>query len=95
MKKTFWQKTISVCLALLMIAALIPAQLVISASAADAVPYIYRYWDGVNVVSETKQCESYTSKWDIKLFERLVCHKQQRVDRKQIDRLWYGQSNSL
>lgn len=61
MKKTFWQKAISVCLALLMIPALIPAQLVISASAADAIPYIYRYWDGVNVVSETKQCESYTN----------------------------------
>ena len=35
MKGRFWKKTLSVCLALLMVAALVPAQLIASAGAAS------------------------------------------------------------
>ena len=60
MKGSFWRKTLSVCLALLMIAALIPAQLVISAGAVSNTAYIYRWWDSASqqVKSETRYAEA-------------------------------------
>ena len=63
MKGNLWRKTLSVCLALLMIAALIPAQLVISAGATSGVSYLSRSWDGSQVVTETKtaDCQDYNS----------------------------------
>ena len=45
MKRRFWKKTLSVCLALLMVAALVPAQLIASVGAATNTAYIYRWWD--------------------------------------------------
>lgn len=61
MKKRFWQKSLSVCLALLMTAALFPAQL-ISVSAESGVPYIDRHWDDdmEAVQSEIRYCTSYS-----------------------------------
>ena len=52
--------SLSVCLALLMVAALIPAQLVISAGAASNTAYIYRWWDSASqqVKSETGYAEA-------------------------------------
>ena len=60
MKGSFWRKTLSVCLALLMVAALIPAQLVISAGAASNTAYIYRWWDSDSqwVKSETRYVDA-------------------------------------
>ena len=55
MKRRFWKKTLSVCLALLMVAALVPAQLIASVGAATNTAYIYRWWD-----SESKQVKSET-----------------------------------
>ena len=56
MKGRFWKKTLSVCLALLMVAALVPAQLIASVGAATSnTAYIYRWWD-----SESKQVKSET-----------------------------------
>ena len=54
MKRKFWRKTLSVCLALLMVAALVPAQLIASVGAATGVTYLSRSWDGSQVVTETK-----------------------------------------
>ena len=57
MKGRFWRKTLSVCLALLMVAALVPAQLIASVGATTSnTAYIYRWWDsGSNQVkSETR-----------------------------------------
>ena len=46
MKGRFWRKTLSVCLALLMVAALVPAQLIASVGATTSnTAYIYRWWD--------------------------------------------------
>ena len=61
MKGRFWKKTLSVCLALLMIAALVPAQLIASVGAATGVSYLSRSWDGSQVVTETKtvDCQDY------------------------------------
>ncbi|GEM_PF-2766113 len=56
MKGRFWRKALSLCLALLMVAALVPAQLVISAGAESSVSFIYRWWDSATnqVKSETR-----------------------------------------
>ncbi|MBQ6336427.1 MAG: hypothetical protein IJI50_04260 [Ruminococcus sp.] len=61
MKGRFWKKTLSVCLALLMIAALIPSQLIASVGATSGVSYLSRSWDGSQVVTETKtvDCQDY------------------------------------
>ena len=63
MKGRFWRKTLSVCLALLMVAALIPSQLIISAGATSGVSYTSRSWNGSQVVTETKtaDCQDYNS----------------------------------
>lgn len=63
MKRRFWKKTLSVCLALLMVATLIPSQLIISAGAASGVLYLSRSWNGSEVVTETKtaDCQDYNS----------------------------------
>ena len=63
MKGRFWKKTLSVCLALLMIAALVPAQLIASVGAASGVSYLSRSWNGSEVVTETKtaDCQDYNS----------------------------------
>ena len=59
MKGKIWRKILSVCLVLLMVAALVPTQL-FSVSAASGIAYIYRWWDsGTNQVkSETKYAEA-------------------------------------
>ncbi|MEE3406125.1 MAG: hypothetical protein VZR73_18820 [Acutalibacteraceae bacterium] len=61
MKKRFWQKSLSVCLALLMTEALFPAQF-ISVSAESGVSYIDRHWDDdmEAVQSEIRYCTSYS-----------------------------------
>ena len=63
MKGRFWRKALSVCLALLMVAALVPAQLIASVGAASGVSYLSRSWDGSQVVTETKtaDCQDYNS----------------------------------
>ena len=63
MKRRFWKKTLSVCLALLMVAALVPAQLIASVGAASGVSYLSRSWNGSEVVTETKtaDCQDYNS----------------------------------
>ena len=63
MKGRFWKKTLSVCLALLMVAALVPAQLIASVGAASGVSYLSRSWNGSEVVTETKtaDCQDYNS----------------------------------
>ena len=60
MKGRFWKKTLSVCLALLMVAALVPAQLIASVGAASNTAYIYRWWDSASqqVKSETRYAEA-------------------------------------
>ncbi len=61
MKGRFWRKTLSVCLALLMVAALIPAQLIASVGATTSnTAYIYRWWDSVSqqVKSETRYADA-------------------------------------
>ena len=60
MKRRFWKKTLSVCLALLMVAALVPAQLIASVGAATNTAYIYRWWDSESklVKSETRYAEA-------------------------------------
>ena len=54
MKGKIWRKILSVCLVLLMVAALVPAQL-FSAGAVSGIAYIYRWWDSASqqVKSET------------------------------------------
>lgn len=63
MKGKTWRKTLSVCLALLMVATLIPSQLIISAGATSGVTYTSRSWNGSEVVTETKtaDCVDYNS----------------------------------
>lgn len=63
MKGRFWRKTLSVCLALLMVAALVPAQLIASVGATSGVLYLSRSWDDSKVVEETKtaDCQDYNS----------------------------------
>ena len=63
MKGKTWRKTLSVCLALLMVATLIPSQLIISAGATSGVSYLSRSWNGSEVVTETKtaDCVDYNS----------------------------------
>ena len=57
MKVRFWKKTLSVCLALLMVAALVPAQLIASVGATSGVSYLSRSWNGSQVVTETKTAD--------------------------------------
>ena len=59
MKGKIWRKILSVCLVLLMVAALVPAQL-FSAGAASNTAYIYRWWDSASqqVKSETRYVEA-------------------------------------
>ena len=61
MKERFWRKTLSVCLALLMVAALVPAQLIASVGATTSnTAYIYRWWDSDSnrLRSETRYADA-------------------------------------
>ncbi len=59
MKGKIWRKILSVCLVLLMVAALVPTQL-FSVSAASNIGYIYRWWDSASqkVKSETRYADA-------------------------------------
>ena len=60
MKGKIWRKILSVCLVLLMVAALVPAQL-FSVSAESSVSFIYRWWDSATnqVKSETQYANAH------------------------------------